>query len=43
VQPTTSPTAAPHRAFLARMYDTIRGKLRRLFGKKDGPNIYPFF
>jgi len=25
------------------VYDTIRGKLRRLFGKKDGPNIYPFF
>jgi hypothetical protein len=31
------------RSFFAKMWFSMRMSLRRLFGKKDDPNIYPFF
>jgi hypothetical protein len=29
--------------FLGRLFGTIRVRIRRLLGKRDDPNIYPFF
>jgi len=35
--------AAPTPGFLARLFGGLRARLRRMFGKNDDPNIYPFF
>jgi hypothetical protein len=34
---------APTPGFFARLFGGIRSRLRRMFGKNDDPNIYPFF
>ncbi len=39
----TEPTRAAQRSFFGKFYDSVRARLRKLFGKKDDPNIYPFF
>lgn len=36
-------TRSAARGFFARLAHRIRSKLRRLFGKTDDPNIYPYF
>jgi hypothetical protein len=30
-------------SFFSRLFGTIRMRVRRLLGKRDDPNIYPFF
>lgn len=39
--PKSAPTARP--GFFARLFASLRYRLRRIFGKSDDPNIYPFF
>jgi hypothetical protein len=41
----TDSTTAPAepRGFFARLFGRIKYRLRRMFGKADEPNIYPFF
>jgi hypothetical protein len=40
----TGPAAtATDRSFFAKLFGSLRAQLRKLFGKKDDPNIYPFF
>jgi hypothetical protein len=36
-------TVAKRPGFFARVIGTLRNKFRRLFGKAESPNIYPFF
>ncbi len=35
--------AAPAPGFFAKLLGGVRSRLRKLFGKNDDPNIYPFF
>ena len=34
---------APAPGFFARLIGGLRSRLRKMFGKNDDPNIYPFF
>ncbi len=43
MQTTATKPDGRQRSFFGRLADRIRAKLRQLFGKKDDPNIYPFF
>lgn len=40
---TDAKSAAAPQGLLARLMGRLRTRLRKLFGKKDEPNIYPFF
>jgi len=41
---TTAVTGAARQpGFFAKLFGALRYRLRRIFGKTDDPNIYPFF
>jgi len=40
-QPNTVPAARP--GFFTRIFGGLKARLRRIFGKDEAPNIYPFF
>ena len=40
---TKEPNHGAQRSFFGNFFDRVRARLRKLFGKKDDPNIYPFF
>jgi hypothetical protein len=39
----TSAAVAGRPGFFARFFGALKHRFRRIFGKGDAPNIYPFF
>ena len=36
-------TSVPPLGFMGRLMSRLKYRLRKMFGKRDEPNIYPFF
>ncbi len=43
MQTDSKTTAEKPRGLFARIFGRVRSRLRRIFGKDEAPNIYPFF